>query len=62
MSRRYSSIKWLYPGMRVKRWLALALGGLCLALVGLALFNHTQPVDALSLANRFVRWSGAAFT
>ncbi|RJQ27973.1 MAG: YvcK family protein [Peptococcaceae bacterium] len=32
-------LKWLYPGMRVKRWLALALAGLVLAAVGLDLLS-----------------------
>ena len=31
-------IKWLYPGMRVKRWIFLALAGLFLAVLGLDLF------------------------
>ncbi|MDD3654540.1 MAG: YvcK family protein [Desulfotomaculaceae bacterium] len=31
--------KWLYPGMRVKRWLCLALAGLILAVLGVDLFT-----------------------
>lgn len=30
-------LKWLYPGMKVKRWLSLALGGLLLAALGVDL-------------------------
>jgi len=32
-------IKWLYPGMRVKRWLFMALAGLVLAALGIDLFT-----------------------
>ncbi|MCG9967579.1 YvcK family protein [Pelotomaculum terephthalicicum JT] len=32
-------IKWFYPGMRVKRWLFMALGGLVFAGVGIDLFT-----------------------
>ena len=34
-------LKWLYPGMRFKRWLALFAGGVMLVSLGLALvFNY----------------------
>jgi len=32
-------LKWLYPGMRVKRWLSMALAGLVLAVLGIDLFT-----------------------
>jgi 2-phospho-L-lactate transferase/gluconeogenesis factor (CofD/UPF0052 family) len=59
MKRSLPSVKWLLPGMRVKRWLLLALFGLLLGTTGLALFHHAQPVDLLSYANRFVEWLDA---
>ena len=52
------SIKWLYPGMKVKRWLSLALFGICIAMLGAALFNHTRPLDVFSLSNLFWGWVG----
>jgi uncharacterized cofD-like protein len=50
------SLKWLYPGMRVKRWLSLALVGLLVILMGAALFNHARPVDFFTVANNFWNW------
>lgn len=56
MNRALSNYKWLYPGMRVKRWLGLALLGLLLILFGFAIFHHAQPVDVLAPVNALVRW------
>jgi hypothetical protein len=36
--QRYEFIKWLYPGMRIKRWLLLLMGGVTLAGLGIAYF------------------------
>src|ERR1051326_3971499 len=58
MSNWVSAIKWLYPGMRVKRWLMLALLGVGLALLGLALANHGRPLDLFHLPNLFWNWIG----
>jgi len=56
MNRATASLKWLLPGMRVKRWLMLALIGLGVVLLGFALFNQARPIDALSFANHLLRW------
>jgi uncharacterized cofD-like protein len=56
MSQMLSPLKWLHPGMRVKRWLLLALIGLAVALLGLSLYNHAQPMDFLAWGSRF--WNG----
>jgi uncharacterized cofD-like protein len=56
MQRLIALIKWFYPGMRVKRWISLAIAGLCLSLVGIAILNRARPVDALTYANRLVYW------
>jgi uncharacterized cofD-like protein len=45
-------LKWLYPGMRVKRWCLLALGGVLVALMGTALAYRTRPLDLLAVPNR----------
>lgn len=55
--RSVSPLKWLRPGMRLKRWLLLAAAGVSVALVGVALVGRGRPMDALSLANRAVRWA-----
>ncbi len=48
--RRVKSLfKWLYPGMRVKRWLALTPIGLFFVVVGVVLFTNMQVVDYLNL-------------
>ncbi len=36
-------LKWLYPGMKVKRWLLLAVAGILLFGMGSALFTTPQP-------------------
>ncbi len=59
-----NSAKWLLPGMRVKRWLALGIIGACIAMLGIALVNHGRPMDALSPWNHLIqmasdRWNVA---
>jgi uncharacterized cofD-like protein len=44
------------PGLRVKRWLALMLAGLALALLGLALLMNGRTLDLLGAASHFWRW------
>jgi uncharacterized cofD-like protein len=53
-----AALKWLYPGMRVKRWITLGLLGFCFALLGFSLANHGRSLDLLSLPNRFWVWVG----
>ena len=43
----YSSLKWLYPGMRVKRWLLLIPIGLAAAIAGVVLLANIRIVDVL---------------
>jgi len=43
----YSSLKWLYPGMRVKRWLVLIPIGLAFAIAGVVLLANIRIVDVL---------------
>ena len=43
----YSSLKWLYPGMRVKRWLVLIPIGLAFAIAGVVLLANMRIVDVL---------------
>ncbi|MGC8669363.1 MAG: gluconeogenesis factor YvcK family protein [Chthonomonadales bacterium] len=56
MSNPLPSLKWLYPGMRVKRWLALAAIGIAVGLLGASLLLKGEPVDALALPNTLIRW------
>jgi uncharacterized cofD-like protein len=47
--RRFKSIlKWLYPGMRVKRWLFLTPIGVCLVIIGVGLILGLNVVDYLN--------------
>ncbi len=48
-----SSIKWLYPGMRVKRWLVLVPVGIALVVAGVILLANWRLDVAL---NRFGAW------
>lgn len=43
-----SSLKWLYPGMRVKRWLLLVPVGLAVAIVGVVLLLNIRVVDLVA--------------
>lgn len=54
MSRLKSSIKWLYPGMRVKRWLLLTPIGVLLVMVGVTLLTNMRIVDYLDITARFM--------
>lgn len=45
----YSSLKWLYPGMRVKRWLLLIPIGLAFAIAGVVLLANIRIVDLLGM-------------
>jgi len=45
-----SSLKWLYPGMRVKRWLLLIPVGLAVAIVGVVLLASTRIIEAVGAA------------
>lgn len=42
-----SSLKWFYPGMRVKRWLLLIPIGLAVAIIGVALLAGTRIFEAV---------------
>lgn len=46
----FSSVKWLYPGMRVKRWLLLIPVGLAFAIAGVVLLANIRIVDILGFA------------
>lgn len=56
MNTSFNSLKWLYPGMKVKRWISLAIAGVVVELLGFALYNHAHPFDILAFANRFWNW------
>jgi uncharacterized cofD-like protein len=43
----FSSFKWLYPGMRVKRWLLLIPIGLACAIAGVVLLANIKMLDVL---------------
>lgn len=49
-----SNLKWLYPGMRVKRWLILTPIGVFFVVVGVALFTNMSIVDYLNSMAGFV--------
>lgn len=43
----YSHLKWLYPGMRVKRWLLLIPVGMAAVIAGTVLLANIRIIDAL---------------
>lgn len=50
--RLYSSLKWLYPGMRVKRWLLLIPFGIAAAIAGVVLLANIRVIDVLGWVGR----------
>ncbi|MDH7602791.1 MAG: YvcK family protein [Armatimonadota bacterium] len=48
----FSSLKWLYPGMRVKRWLLLIPIGLAFSIAGVVLLANIRIVDVLGTVGR----------
>lgn len=52
MRRISSALKWLYPGMRVKRWLLLLLLGVFSILVGVVFLANINVLDYLEVAAR----------
>jgi uncharacterized cofD-like protein len=50
MTRIRSSLKWLYPGMRVKRWLLLTPLGVLFVVIGVTLLTNMRIVDYLNSA------------
>src|SRR5579862_7298228 len=55
MSKLTLSLKWLYPGMHVKRWVGLGFIGLLVFLVGTSMTIQARR-DAPPLAVRIARW------
>ena len=47
MKRLFSWLKWLYPGMRVKRWMSLTLLGIVLVVAGIVLAVNVTWGDYL---------------
>lgn len=57
-------LKWLYPGLRVKRYLALAFLGLLLIIAGLAVFDDAYFLSLLfsKVIQLFYRFWGSSFS
>ncbi len=56
MKRFFSLLKWLYPGMRVKRWMLLTLLGLLLVVAGIALAVNIGWSDYLESLDEMMVW------
>jgi uncharacterized cofD-like protein len=52
MNRLRAAMKWLYPGMRVKRWIALGFCGLLIFLVGMGILSQAHAPGDLPMAAR----------
>jgi len=52
MKRLLNWVKWLYPGMRVKRWLLLTVVGIALVVVGLALITNLSTLQFFNWLNQ----------
>ena len=59
MKRLLSWMKWLYPGMRVKRWMLLTLLGLLLVVAGIALAVNIGWSDYLERLDDLMVWTFA---
>ncbi len=55
MNKLGTTVKWFYPGMRIKRWIALSLIGLLVAQLGISALTHGKALDMLVISNRIVR-------
>lgn len=49
-------LKWLYPGMRIKRWIALGFLGLLVFMVGVGVIIQAHAPGDLPLAVRIADW------
>jgi uncharacterized cofD-like protein len=52
----HASLKWLYPGMHVKRWIALGFCGLAIFLVGLGVRIQARPPGVQPFSVRIADW------
>jgi len=57
MNRMLSWLKWLYPGMRVKRWMLLTLVGIVLVLVGFLVLTNIKFVDLVQPLDDAIDWA-----
>ena len=58
-SSLFSSLKWLYPGMRVKRWLMLIPIGMIVVVAGVVLLANMSLVDVLgTVGTKAFTWFG----
>ncbi len=51
-----NSLKWLYPGLRLKRWIAVGFCGLMLFLIGMGVIIDAHAADSDPLAVRVAKW------
>ena len=56
MKRLLSWVKWLYPGMRVKRWMTVTLAGLILVVAGLGLAVNVTFINYLQMLDNLLVW------
>ena len=56
MKRLLSWAKWLYPGMRVKRWMTVTLAGLILVVAGLGLAVNVTFINYLQMLDNLLVW------
>src|SRR5438046_495723 len=56
MRRLLAALKWLHPGMRVKRWVVLGLIGLLIFLAGMGVIMQSHREDSKPLAVRVAEW------
>lgn len=49
-------LKWLHPGMRVKRWVTLGFLGLLLLMIGLSIIIEASPAGRHPLIERVAEW------
>jgi uncharacterized cofD-like protein len=61
MNRLLNWLKWLYPGMRIKRWLLAILIGIAFVFAGLLLLTNLSAYNLIDNLNDLAEWALARF-
>jgi len=61
MNQFLNWLKWLYPGMRVKRWLVAILLGIAFVFVGLLVLTNLPAVNLIDILDNVDDWTALHF-
>jgi uncharacterized cofD-like protein len=57
MKTLFSWLKWLYPGMRVKRWMFLTLVGIVLVVIGFLILTNILSIDYVEYLDKAINYA-----